>query len=192
MKKLFMVLAVLGMTQFAFASKTFDVVSKKSKLHWVGTKVTGKHEGVINVKKGKIVLDDNNVLTGAEFTVDMTSINVTDLSGEWKQKLEGHLKNDDFFSVDKHKEAKLKLKKVISKSGDTYEVLSDLTIKNVTKEVKFKVTITTKGELTAKGKLVFNRTKYGIKYGSGSFFKGLGDKMIHDDVSLNFNVVAKK
>jgi hypothetical protein len=37
-----------------------------------------------------------------------------------------------------------------------------------------------------------NRTLFGIKYGSGSFFQGLGDKVIYDDFTLAFNVVAQK
>ncbi|EQC52347.1 YceI family protein [Bacteriovorax sp. DB6_IX] len=188
MKKLLLVLAVLGLTQLTFAEKTHTVDTSASKLAWTGKKVTGKHIGTVSFKSGKVTLDSNGVLKSAEFIVDMDSINVTDLEGEWKAKLEGHLKNEDFFNTPVHKEARLKLQKILSKSGNTYEVESNLTIKKVTKPVKFKVTV--EGNKMS-GKLVFNRTNYGIKYGSGSFFSGLGDKMIFDDVELDFNVVTK-
>jgi polyisoprenoid-binding protein YceI len=188
MKKLILILSVLGLTQFAWAQKTHSVDLKKSEIKWTGKKVTGKHLGTVSFESGRITVDDNGVLKSAEFIVDMNSINVTDLSGEWKAKLEGHLKNEDFFNTTVHKKARLKLQKIISKSGNTYEVESNLTIKNVTKPVKFKVSIKDK---KISGKLVFNRTHYGIKYGSGSFFTGLGDKMIFDDVELDFKVITK-
>ena len=188
MKKLILILTVLGLTQLAWAEKTSSVDSTKSKLAWTGKKVTGQHIGTVKVKSGSVTLDDNGVLKAAEFIVDMNSINVTDLSGEWKAKLEGHLKNEDFFNTSTHKEARLKLQKILSKKGNTYEVGSNLTIKNVTKPVKFKVAMAGN---SFKGKLVFNRTHYGIKYGSGSFFKGLGDKMIFDDIELDFEVKTK-
>jgi len=188
MKKLFLILTVLGLTQLTFAQSTSSVNLKESKLAWTGKKVSGKHLGTVSFKSGRVTKDDNGFLKSAEFVVDMNSINVTDLSGEWKAKLEGHLKNEDFFNTTVHKEARLKLQKVISKSGNTYEVESNLTIKNVTKPVKFKLLVN-KNKIS--GKLVFNRTHYGIKYGSGSFFSGLGDKMIYDNVELDFNVVTK-
>ena len=43
---------------------------------------------------------DGALLTGGSFEVDMTSINVADLTGEYKAKLEGHLKSDDFFGIE--------------------------------------------------------------------------------------------
>lgn len=188
MKKMILTVALLAISNIALADKTLTVDAGASKLNWLGKKVTGQHEGTINLKNGSLIVDDKGALKSAEFVTDMNSIVTTDLSGEWKDKLEGHLKHEDFFGVDKHKEAKLVTTKVTAKKGSEYEVEANLTIKGITKPVKFNVSL---NGSNAKGSLKFDRTKYDIKYGSGSFFEGLGDKMIYDDVELNFSVVAK-
>ncbi len=163
------------------AQKATKVDVKKSTINWVGKKVTGKHEGTINLKEGNLVFNQKK-LVGGNFTVDMTSINVTDLQGELKEKLEGHLKADDFFGVDKFETSKLKFKKIASKGKNKYTVTGDLTIKDKTKEVVFDLVVNGK---KATSTVVIDRTKYDIKYGSGSFFDGLGDKAISDEFTLN-------
>ena len=123
----------------------------------------------------------------------MTSIVVTDLTGEYKGKLEGHLKADDFFGVAKHKKAKLKIKDVQFGKGGHYDVFAELTIKGITKPISFKADVTNSDKAaTAKAKIVFNRTDFGIKYKSGKFFKSLGDKLIYDEVELLVKLVASK
>ncbi len=165
-------------------SKKLNVA--KSNINWVGKKVTGQHEGTISFKEGTLVFKGKN-LEGASFTVDMTSINTTDLeAGKGKEKLDGHLKADDFFGVEKFPTAKLDFK-LISNNGDgTYNVVGNLTIKDITKSVNFVLTV--KGN-TASTTLKVDRTKYDIKYGSGSFFDNLGDKAINDEFDLNVNLV---
>ena len=71
-----------------------------STIHWTAEKVTGAHEGNISLIDGNIEMEGDQI-KGGSFTVDMTTIISTDLSGEYKNKLEGHLKSDDFFSVEK-------------------------------------------------------------------------------------------
>jgi polyisoprenoid-binding protein YceI len=183
MKKL---LLLLIFTQFAFA-KTLTIDTKSSTIGWHGTKIGGEHMGTVKFKSGTVELDGDK-LKGASFVVDMKTIDCTDLSGEWKTKLENHLKNDDFFAVDKFPETTLKLDEVISQSGNTYDVAATLTIKGKSAPVKYKVK---KDGNKFSGKLTFDRTKYGIKYKSKSFFSDLGDKVIYDDVNLKFNIVAK-
>ena len=163
------------------AQKTTKVDVKKSTINWVGKKVTGKHEGTINLKEGNLIFNAKK-LVGGNFTVDMTSINVTDLQGGSKEKLEGHLKADDFFGVDKFESSKLTFKKIAAKGKNKYTVTGDLTIKNKTNEVVFDIVV---AEKTATTTVVIDRTKYDIKYGSGSFFDGLGDKAINDEFTLN-------
>lgn len=175
----------------AFADKSFSVDTSASKLEWTGKKVTGQHVGTIDFKSGTVVLDDNGVLKAANFVADMTTISATDLEGEWKGKLDGHLKNDDFFATDKNPEAKMSLKKIISKKGDKYEVEADLTVKGITSPVKFNVDLSNKAKPVLAGNLTFDRTKFNVKYNSGSFFEGLGDKMIYNDVDLKFSVKTK-
>ena len=157
----------------------------KSKISWVGEKVTGKHEGTINVKDGSLTFK-NNKLTGGNITVDMNSVAVTDLkAGEGKEKLEGHLKAADFFGTDKHPTAKIVFKSVKEKSAGVYAVTADLTIKNITKPITFDLTA---GANSASTTLKVDRTKYDITYKSGSVFDGLGDAAIYDEFTLKVNL----
>lgn len=165
----------------------------KSELTWVGKKVTGEHTGKIALKEGTIVLDGAK-LTGGKFTADLTSITCTDLTDkEYNDKLIGHLKSDDFFSVEKHPTATFVVTKATPKATGVYDVTGDLTIKGITKPVSFPVTVkNTPSGAEATGKLVVDRSKYDIKYNSKSFFENLGDKMIHDDFTIDVKLVASK
>ena len=158
---------------------------EKSVINWKAAKVTGEHMGTLNLKEASLEME-NGTLKGGSFTADMTSINVTDLTGEYKAKLEGHLRSDDFFSVDKHNEATFVITKVSSKGNGEYDVMGDFTIKGITNPVNFVAKVNDKGA-TAKFKI--DRAKYDIRYGSGSFFEGLGDKMIYDEFDLDIQLV---
>ena len=159
-------------------TKTID--AKSSTIKWVGKKVTGEHSGTVNFKDGAVVFKGKK-LTGGSFTVDMTSLTATDLTGEYQGKLNGHLKADDFFGTDKFPTAKLVFKTIGAKSTDVYTVTADLTIKGITKPVTFDITVAGNTATTA---FKVDRTKYGIKYNSGNFFENLGDKTINDDFEL--------
>jgi polyisoprenoid-binding protein YceI len=162
-----------------------EVNVKLSNVFWKGEKVTGSHEGNISLKSGVLKFDDNK-LAGGNIVINMNTIDCTDLSGEYKSKLEGHLKSNDFFGVEEYPEAILQITKVRSKGKSKYECMADLTIKGVTKEIKFEVELG-KGDATTN--IVIDRTKFNVKYGSGSFFKGLGDKMIYDEFEISVDLV---
>ncbi|MCE7060899.1 YceI family protein [Dyadobacter sp. CY343] len=165
----------------------------KSELTWVGKKVTGEHTGKIALKEGTITMDGAK-LTGGKFVADLNSITCTDLTDkEYNDKLIGHLKSDDFFSVAKHPHATFVVTKATPKSAGVYDVTGDLTIKGITKPATFPVTVkTTAAGTEATGKLVVDRSKYDIKYNSKSFFENLGDKMINDDFTIDVKLVAGK
>lgn len=161
-----------------------DVKIKDSALTWVGSKVTGSHEGTIELKSGYLTLDNNN-LVGGEFVIDMTTIVCTDLSGKGKASIEGHLKSDDFFSVDKFPTASLTILDVKKKGLGQYQVNANITIKGMTQEIMFDAEIK---EKTAKAKLVIDRTEFGIIYKSGNFFEELADKAIYDEFKLSIEL----
>ena len=122
----------------------------------------------------------------------MTSLSNSDMEGEMRGKLEGHLKSGDFFSTEEYPMASLVIQKV-SKKGNGYEVVADLTIKGKTEEVVFPASVQMKdGQVMASAELSFDRTKYDIRYGSGSFFDNLGDKAISDEVKLSVQISASK
>jgi polyisoprenoid-binding protein YceI len=168
------------------------VTISESSLEWIGEKVTGKHEGTIALKEGSLQFKKGE-LKGGEFVIDVTSLKVTDLAREMAQKLEGHLKSDDFFGVSNHGTANLKITNVVSKGDGKYEITADLTIKGKTNPVSFVADVTEKeGKLETVASIKVDRTKYGIRYGSGSFFDNLGDKAIYDEFTLNVKLVAPK
>lgn len=170
----------------AFATVSVSAQSKKvdtakSSINWLGKKVTGQHNGVVSLKEGNLVFSGQKV-TGGNFVVDMTSLTATDLKGEYQGKLNGHLKADDFFGTEKFPTAKLVFKKVVAKSANLYTVTGDLTIKGITSPVTFDLTTTANSAST---KFMVDRTKYDIKYGSGTFFSSIGDKAIADEFELD-------
>jgi hypothetical protein len=164
-----------------------EVNLKKSWLRWKGEKVTGHHFGPLKLKKVSLNLE-GDLIKGGEFIVDMDSIDSDDMDGKWKKKLVSHLKSDDFFFVKKYKTSTLKLIGSKKLKDDVLQVQGILKIKGIEKPISF---VVRKKEKTYTGKLVFDRTKYNIKYKSGSFFKELGDKMIYDNVQLSFSIQLK-
>ncbi len=178
----------------ATVNATEYVVDKaSSNVKWLAKKVTGQHNGSISFLNGTID-GTGNKISGGSFVIDMKSMTNEDITDAgMKAKLMGHLSSDDFFSIEKFTESKLEVKKVSEVSAGEYHFLADLTIKGITNPVEFNAKVTVTGDkLVAEGVITVNRTLYGIKYGSGSFFQGLGDKMIYDDFTLTFNVVAQK
>ncbi|SEO23463.1 YceI family protein [Mucilaginibacter sp. OK283] len=168
-------------------TQKFEIVSTQSNIDWVGRKVTGAHNGTIAVKEGEFILNDGK-LAGGKFTIDTTSIKILDVTDPTTNaQFAGHLASDDFFSIEKYPEATLHITSV---SGNHVE--GDLTIKGITHPVGFDAAININGNLlTTTGKLVIDRTKYGIKFRSGNFFKDLGDTLIYNDFELKVNVTAK-
>lgn len=162
-----------------------------STITWKGAFVTGKKSetGTIMLKSGKGKFENATISTG-EFVIDMTTIK--DVNGS--ERLETHLKSDDFFNVEKFPEAKFELLSFEpAKTAGEFTAKGKLTIRDVTKDFSFPITLTVEGQnmLRATGKITFNRADYNVKYGSSSFFKGLGDKVIADKVELTLNLLTK-
>jgi polyisoprenoid-binding protein YceI len=180
-------------TKVANARKAavYQVDATQSKVNWTGKKVTGQHHGTINISDGKLEVE-NNVLKAGSFALDTRSIVVTDIKDAGSNaKLLGHLKSEDFFAVEKFPTANFVTTAITNKGNGNYEVTGNLTIKGITNPISFPATITVAGDkLTAKAAVKVDRTKYNIKYGSKSFFEGIGDKAIYDDFDLDIALVA--
>ncbi len=191
MKKLTGFLAALAISISVFAANgegekaVYKVDTNASKVQWTAAKVTGEHTGHLNIAEGEVHVADKQVV-GAKVKMDMTSIDCTDLSGEWKDKLVGHLKSDDFFSVDKYPHATFTISSV-----ENNQVKGALTIKGIEHEISFPAEINVNGNaLSASGTATIDRTRYDIKYGSGKFFSDLGDRMIDDEFQIKFELKA--
>ena len=167
-------------------TKTIDL--KKSKIEWLGKKVTGEHSGIIQLKSGEIKFSKENKIIDGEFIVDMSTIECTDLSGKAKNSIESHLKDEDFFNVSIFPTSKFKIT-----SSDETKIYGIMTIKGISKPIEFDYKIESRGEqYIVLSEIKIDRTKFDIKYGSGSFFENLGDRMIYDDFIININPIILK
>lgn len=178
----FIALAFLATSALTANAQTKKVT--KSKVEWKGYKVTGSHKGTVDLKSGAVVIKDGGI-TGGSFEIDMSSLVCTDLEGGYKDKLEGHLKSDDFFGVDKYPTAKLVITKYKKTGKNSYNLTGDLTLKGITKSVSF--TASLYGS-KATANLKIDRSKFNVKYGSTSFFEGLKDKAIYDEFDIVIDI----
>lgn len=172
--------------------ETYKVDLNNSKIAWKAYKVTGEHFGIIKLQSGILQFQDGQ-LTGGQFVVDMGTIDVQDIDGEYAQKLEGHLNSDDFFSVQTHKTSSLILSQVKSLGKNQYDIVADLTIKGITQKISFKATVEQAGaKVMADAAVKIDRSKFDVRYGSATFFGNLGDKAIYDEFDLTISLVAGK
>ncbi len=174
-----LILAIIVTMTSALAA---DIDIAKSTLEWRASKISGKHNGRVPFKSGNLEVKNGKVVSG-EVVANISEFTVEDISGEWADKFIKHVKNDDFFDVKKYPIATLKIKSV---KGNT--ATGDLTIKAKTNEVTFSMKKEGKSYI---GKLTFDRTKFDMIYGSKNFFKNLGDKVIHNEVTLDYKLVLK-
>tara|TARA_Y100000589_G_scaffold332028_1_gene388666 strand:+ start:6857 stop:7831 length:975 start_codon:yes stop_codon:yes gene_type:complete len=174
--------AVLSTSFNNSSSDMFDL--DKSFLEWKAYKVTGSHEGTL--KLSEIDLDFvNGQISGGTVKVDMTTIQCTDLSGNGKNSLEGHLMSEDFFSVDDFPFSKIIIDD-IKLLNETYQIKATITIKGHSEKIEFDAVL---HDNMITSNIKIDRTKFNIKYGSGSFFDDLGDNMIYDEFDLSITLV---
>lgn len=170
----------------------YKVDAAKSVVKWHAKKVTGEHFGTISLASGALNVDGTKI-TGGTFEIDMTSIKCTDLTDAgYNAKLVGHLKSDDFFSVEKNPKAKFVIKKVEG-SGANYNITGDMTIKGITQTITFPAIVKADASgVNATAKITLDRSKWDIRYGSKTFFPTIGDKMINDDFAIDLTLAAAK
>ena len=183
----FIITITLTLISISFSySQSLTANKTQSLIRWYGEELTGKtHFGNLSFKEGQIELQDGLII-GGNFVVNMTSLSVEDLSGGAKARLEGHLRSDDFFSVDKYPEATLKISQKAKVEGDVQKLYGELTIKGIKHVVDFSIILLDKKTATAN--LTFDRSKYNVRFRSGSFFENLGDKLILDDIRMEVNL----
>lgn len=195
-KSALVILLIAAVTIAAAKRRTEEVFkadTQKSSIEWVAGKVAGEHRGIVKISNGSLILEENNLKSGA-FTIDMKSMSVTDLKGSSAQNLLGHLRGEDFFAVEKYPASTFIITKVSQTSADKVNITGNLTIKGITNSISFPANLKKqKNGLTALAKDVkVDRTKYDIRYRSRSFFGDIGDKAIDDEFILNINLVCKK
>ena len=168
-----------------------NVDKSESTVTWKASKVTGEHWGYVPISDAKLDVTGGKI-TGGSFEMDMVNLTVEDLTDpKSKGNLTNHLKSDDFFSVEKFNKSTFKITEAKTTNGTDYTISGDLTIKGITQPISFPAKASVAGnKLTASGAITFDRTKFDIKFRSGSYFENLADKMIYDEVKLDVKLVA--
>lgn len=175
---------------------TYQIDSLESVLLWKGRGLKTTQNGIVDIKSGVINVSEDEV-TGS-LVIDMASLQCTDnMSGEWVYLLEGHLKSKEFFNVEEYPEAQLDLvaaDQLMDVDGNPigYDVLAHLTIKGINESIGFRIKIQPDGEkLKINGHTTIDRTRWAIYYGSEKYFPNIGEKLIHDFIEMNFDLVFK-
>ena len=177
----------------------------ESSIQWKGHKLFGSHTGDIKLKSGQLAFN-NGLLMDGQFIADMNTIRATELmqdddeeeeeeendgeKGEGhddRDDLANHLKNGDFFDTETYPTAKFMITEVSGQSNE-YRIKGEMTIKDKTNEIEFPAQII--GD-EFKANVTIDRTQFGIKYGSGSFFDNLGDNVIKDNFDLIISLKIK-
>ncbi|MEM7146406.1 MAG: YceI family protein [Verrucomicrobiota bacterium] len=157
--------------------------TEESKIGFVGSKVTGSHEGGFEKFSGTFSLAGDKPGPGPHtIEIDMTST--------WSdnEKLTGHLKAPDFFDVEKFPTSNFALNQVQpGDAPDTYTLSGDFTLHGVTKKISFPATIKKgpDGKVTLDAEFSINRKDFGINY------PGKADDLIRDGVVIKLAMVAE-
>lgn len=163
-----------------------------SEVIWQGRKVTGTHYGKLKLEDGTLIIADGKILRG-NAVIDMNSMTCGDIKDpQSNADLINHLKATDFFHTEIFRHAILDITSTKSLGENKIKVIGTLTIKGQSKPISFDARIESldASSILAKGKIVFDRTKYDIKYGS-TLFGAAADKAIEDNVVLDVTLFAK-
>jgi len=194
MKRIFVILLASVFTStLLIAQKKYEADLSATTIGWKGDKKIGSfHVGTIDLKSGWLAIE-GNAITGGEFLVDMNSIKDTDIKDDnMRAKLEGHLKSDDFFGVEKYPLSKLVITGSSRFVAGKAVVKGNLTVKAATHPVEFNVTESKSSAVTTyTADIAFDRSLYNVRFGSGKFFSNLGDNAINDEIKLNVKLAVK-
>ncbi|MFT3902723.1 MAG: YceI family protein [Niabella sp.] len=182
------------------ASGTPYKVDSTQVVGFVGTKPVGQHSGTFNISDGAIFVQNDSAVTGGSFTINLSSLTVTDKDTSGSSKLKGHLLSADFFAVDSFPTAKFEITSVVPYTADstnslvlegaTHTITGNLTLKGTTKSVSFPAILSfTPTSVSAKANFNINRADWGMSYGND---QSLGDKFIRPEVNIHFDITANK
>lgn len=164
------------------------------KVTWAAQKLTGDgHNGTLHIESGKFTVEGGQIAEGVVI-FDMGRMAVSDLTGEEKESLEGHLRSGDFFDVENHPKAELNVNGVTEENGSV-QLNAALTMNGATVEYTIPVDVKeveVPGDvqgLAIQGKLLLDRTKHNITYHSKTFDDKL-DWFIKDEVEVGFSVIG--
>jgi polyisoprenoid-binding protein YceI len=172
-------------------TQNFEVVSAQSEINWTGKKITGAHNGTIDIKEGTLQID-NGKLNGGNFVIDTTSIKILDITDPaTNAQFAGHLFSEDFFATERFPEAMFSITQIEHTNDGKNRITGDLTIKGITHPVSFLADVhIADNSISAAGIILVDRTRYDMKFRSGNFFTNLGDALIYNEFELDVKLTA--
>ena len=177
------------------AVDVFLLDTENSEVAWEGRRIGGGHDGTIGIKSGRFYVFEGD-LVGGEVVIDMNQIVVLDIENpNSNARLQAHLESDDFFAVEEYPEARFEITNVEAVEEEiadiTHRVFGNMTIRGITHGIAFNANIDFSGDsMLAFAAFDLDRTRWNVRFGSGSIFEDLGDSAINDDFGLTLNLVA--
>jgi polyisoprenoid-binding protein YceI len=183
----------------AALSGVFDVDTETSMVRWTGRNLFNHHHGTVKLAGGRIEVE-SGVLKAARFTLDMNQIACEDLvDPDYNALLIRHLRDDDFFAVDRFPIAEFVCEKAEPLPGCTdgtpnHHLHGTLTLRGITRPLSFPAVIASADadHLTGQAQFEIDRTQFGSHYGSGRLFAFLGKHVVNDHIHLHLKVHAKR
>lgn len=177
----------------------FAVDVETSLVRWTGRNLLNHHHGTIKLAGGRIELLHGD-LKAACFTIDMNSIVCEDLDDpDYNAMLIRHLRDDDFFAVDRFPAAEFVCERAEPLSACTegtpnYTLHGFMTLRGVTKPLSFPavIAVADADHLAGQAQFEIDRTQFGSHYGSGRLFAFLGRHVVNDHVHLHVKLHARR
>lgn len=169
-----------------------------SKIEWTGRNLLNKHWGTVPIQTGHLVFSEGMLVEG-EIHIDLRGIRCTDLAdSEMHDVLISHLHSDDFFDVENHPEALLRIAtaKRLEKAkigASNLRLDGELTLRGQTHPIRLEAAagITPDGKAAAQASFLIDRTQWGILYGSGKFFHRLAGHLVNDLIDFDVKIVTQ-
>ena len=174
----------------SLSSGDYVMDNDNSSIKWTGRELSTKsHYGSLQMKNGSLTVNTDGTVNGI-IKIDMTTIDCEDLQGRSKASLERHLRSDDFFSVESHPIATLTFKSEGGiGAGNKLAFNGDLEIKGISHPISFESELkSVDPKVSALVDMTFDRSKYNVRFRSGTFFQNLGDKLIYDDIEISVDI----
>lgn len=168
---------------------------ENSNIDWKGYKLfkseISSHFGIMRFKEGEVGIDHGNVVSG-RFVADVTSLKTTDIeNAATAKKLDDHLKNADFFEVDKHPTATFEITKVTASNESDYNsaIEGNLTIKGITQKISLNANIKIDDNqvVIATEPTDIKREDFGVKFKSPA-----ENGIIKNEITIQANIIAKR
>jgi polyisoprenoid-binding protein YceI len=192
MKNIILILVIVGSILSTNAQKKLKIDTSKSVIKWTGSNLFkfNKHYGTVKFTSGEIIFK-NDSITGGHFKIDMNTIINTD--GKYNKMLVWHLKNEDFFNVEKYPKAELKIRSIKYSEDTQIEVEANLTIKDSTQTVNYKAILENSNDtMVLKSNFIIDRTRWGVNYESKSLLGSLKDDIISDAIEFEVTLTILK